>query len=345
MVRPDSIVNELGIARRLIAFRTVSTLNLVNSTFKMTHNKAITATSALPILVDCQPGEKEDGFATWSGLEPQPKPVRRFAEPDAQVQRKERKRDRFEKLGRLIGAMAGKDKVEVEKWKKQLSATIDTEMATKRKYDLDRDYKHYLGYLELRASYGAKPDQESWDYGRRYRREKLLGAYPQRFGIARDLGLEVPLYSPPPVGRKGSKEREERKKYDKQFKMQIREMERKLDEILTGERLAPSLENEINLSHWQLSKLLSEVKFVIWHHKKSFQPALYCGRDLNAAYWAFLFAKNLFSLSSRQALCEFCGRPFVITRTGKTHCSTKCQAAHAVRRMRARHRKQERTRH
>jgi hypothetical protein len=115
---------------------------------------------------------------------------------------------------------------------------------------------------------------------------------PTFSGILRNLGLDVPLYSPPTLGRKGSKEREERKKYDREFNKQFREMERKLDQILIGDRLAPAMENEINLSHWQLSKLLDEARLVLWHCKKKFVPALYCGGNLQVAYWAYVFTNS-----------------------------------------------------
>lgn len=293
--------------------------------------------SALPILVDCAPGEKEDGLATWAGDEPRPSAVRLFSEQDAKVHRNTGKKDRFEKLGRLIGAIVRKDRVEIARWQKELSASIDTEIAGAGKYDPNKEHKHYVGWKRLMANVGVKPDEGRW-YGRRDRRRKLYSfSGPQIFRV---LGLEEPIYSPPPIGRRGSKERERRKTYDKEFRKQFRLQERKLDEILAGDRLPPTLENEINLSHWQLSTLLSEARLVLWHCKKSFQPAVYCGRNLNAAYWAYQFTKSFISLSSKQALCLFCRQPFVVTRTDKSHCSTKCQAANGMRRKRAREKRE-----
>jgi hypothetical protein len=305
----------------------------------MSHNEPITASSALPILIDSQPGEKEDGGATWIGDEPHPRAVRRFNEQDAQIHRKSKKKDRFESVGRLIGAMARKDKGEIAKRQRELSGIIDAENAANRKYDLDWDYKHYRGWVRLRAHYGAKT--EFW-YGRRDRRRKLYGPDARFSIVLRDVGLEVPSYSPP-VGRKGTKGKEEWKNYHKHHNKQFREMERKLDEILAGERLAPSLENAVSLSHWQLSKILAEAKLVLWHYKRSFQPALYCGGDLNVAYWAYVFTKNLLSLSSKEKLCEGCGEPFVVTKSSKTHCTHNCQVAHAMRRSRANKKRLQRT--
>jgi len=311
-------------------------LNSGKLDLKMTHNKAITINSALPILVDCERGEKEDGFATWAGGEPHPTAVRLFRKEDAEKLRKTKHKDRFERLGRLIGAMARKDKVEIEKWQKELNSTIDTESATIGKYDPDKDHKHYVGWKNLMANLGVKPDEERW-YGRRDRRRKLYSFFGP--SIFRVLGLEEPVYSPPPVGRRGSKEREQKKLYDKEFKRKLRAVERKLDEILVGDRLVPTLENEINLSHWQLSSLLSEARFVLWHYKQRFQPALYCGGNLNVAYWAYLFTKSFFLVSSNQALCRFCGKPFV-TRRGSLYCTPKHQVADGMRRMRARNKRE-----
>jgi hypothetical protein len=305
----------------------------------MPHNEPITVSSALSILVDSEPGEKEDGVATWIGGEPHPRAVRRFNAQDAQIHRKSRKKDRFEKVGRLIGAMAGKDKGEIVRWQGELSRIIDAENAANRKYDLDWDYKHYRGWVRLRAHYGAKT--EFW-YGRRDRRRKLYGPDARFSSVLRDLGLEVPSYSPP-VGKKGAKGKEEWNLYNKHFKKQFREMERKLDEILAGDRLAPSLENDVTLSHWQLSKILSEAKLVLWQYKKSFQPALYCGGDLNAAYWAYVFTKRFLSLSSKEKLCVGCGEPFEVTKSSKMHCTQNCQVAHAMRRSRANNKRLQRT--
>jgi hypothetical protein len=304
----------------------------------MSPNKAITVKSALPILVDCAYGEKENGVATWAGNLPRPKAVRLFNQRDAAMHRKTGKKDRLEALAQLIAAMTVDDKEEIVRWQKELDERIDTENAANRKYDLHRNAMHYRGWAALRAYAGVKGDQERWYRRRRDRRRKLYGSDAHFSSALRDLGLEVPLNSPPPLGRKGSKEREERKNYDRQFKKEFREMERKLDEILAGERLAPSLENEITLSHWQLSKLLSEAKLVLWHDKKSFQPALYCGGDLDVAYWAYVFTNGFLSLSSKQALCEGCGIPFLVTISSKTHCNPNCQAAHGMRRKRKRER-------
>jgi hypothetical protein len=306
----------------------------------MSPNETLTVRLALPILVDCAPGEKEKGVATWAGDLPRPSAVRLFNERDAEMHRKSNNKDRFEALGRLIAAIAAEDKEEIARWEKTLGERIDNENAANRKYDLHRDDMHYRGWARLRAYYGVKSDQKIWYPMRRDRRRKLYGPDAHFSAALRDLGLEVPLYSPPPLGRKGSKEREERKNYDRQFKKAFREMERKLDEILAGERLAPSLENEINLSHWQLSKLLSEAKLVLWHHKKSFQPALYCGGNLDVANWAYQFTKSFLSLSSKQAICEGCGTPFLVTISSKTHCTPNCQAAHLMRRKRKREKRE-----
>lgn len=304
----------------------------------MNHNKTITATSALPILVDCELGEKEDGFATWAN-EPYPPPVRVFGQQDADKHRKARGKDRFEQLARLLAAMASKDKVEIAKWQRELCATIDTESTGAGKYDPNKDHKHYVGWKRLMANLGVKPDEGRW-YGRRDRRRKLYSFFGSH--IFRVLGLEELVYSPPPVGRRGSKERERRKVYDKDFKRQLRGLENKLDEILAGDRLPPTLENEINLSHWQLSTLLGEARLVLWQRKKSFQLALYCGGNLNSAYWAYHFTKSFFVVSSKQALCLFCGKPFVVTKQSKKYCTPNHQAAAAMRRMRLARTKQKR---
>jgi hypothetical protein len=217
--------------------------------------------------------------------------------------------------------------------RKELTASIENETGTSDKYDLNKDQRHYVGWKRLARNLGVTPDEEHW-YRRQDRRRKLYSFFGT--GIFRALGLDEPVYSPPAVGRKGSKEREQRKLYDKEYKGKLRALEKKLDEILARDRLVPVLESEINLSHWQLTEPLSETKVVIWHHKKTFQPALYCGGNLNAAYWAYLFTKNYFSVAANQALCRHCGKPFAVTRARKNYCCPQHQAAAGMRRMRAR---------
>src|SRR5579862_7879461 len=113
----------------------------------MPHNKAITV-SALPILVDCEHGEKEDGFATWAGGGPHQRAVRRFGNRDVELYRKTIKRDSFEKVGRLIGAIAGEDKVEISRWHNALIAFSKTESGAIGRFNPAKDYKHYLGWKD-----------------------------------------------------------------------------------------------------------------------------------------------------------------------------------------------------
>ena len=296
-----------------------------------THNQTITPASTLVVLVDCEPEEKGDGVATWAGSTAGAEKVRIFSERDREEMHRKMGKGRFFKLALLISAIQKGDKAKIAECQTELSGIIDSDNASIDIRDLNRDHKQYEEWLRLMAHLGVKPDRTRW-YGRRDRMRKLYNFFGTN--IFRVFGSEQAVYLPPSLGKRGSEERERRKNYHRQFRARLRSQERKLEEILAGERLAPALESEINLSHWQISKLLSRARLVCWHHKKSFQPALYCGQDLRAAYYAYIFTKGFVSVSSNQVLCSFCGKPF-IKMGKKTYCSPAHRAAAAQRRYRA----------
>lgn len=142
------------------------------------------------------------------------------------------------------------------------------------------------------AHLGVKPDLKRW-YGRRDRLRKLYNFFGR--GVFRYFGLEQKVYSPPPVGRRGSKARVERKNYDREFRRWEQSQERKIEEILAGGAV-PAIRGENNLSHRQVSKLLSGARLVCWQHKRRLRPALYCGKDLESAYYAYIYTKDFVSV-------------------------------------------------
>jgi hypothetical protein len=295
------------------------------------HNETITPPSALLVLVDCKPDEKKDGLATWAGSQARPRAVRIFNEQDREKM-KPQMGERLLNLKLLLAATRAGDKAKIAEYQEKLIGIIDSENA---EIDMGApviDQKQSQEWTRLMTELGVNPDP-NWRYGRRDRIRKLYSFLGTRF--FRYFGLKEPKYWPPPVGRRGSRERERRKKYDKAFKRRVRSQERKLEEILAGERLAPVLENEINLSDWQTSRALNGTRLVGWHQEGRFQLALYCGEDLKTAYYAYALTKDFVFVHPTQSLCPFCRKLF--PKEGKKkYCTRAHQIADAERQYRVR---------
>jgi hypothetical protein len=296
----------------------------------MINNETITISSALPVLIDCEPESKEEGLATWAGSVIDGDKVRRFCERDKQQVLAKAGGDRLFLLASLISAVQDGDKRRIEECQKQLSATIDRENETVGPRNVSRDQNQYRQWLRVMEYLGVKPDRGRW-YGKRDRLRKLYNFFGGEF--FRFFGLPKLIYSPPPVGKRGSEQRKQRKEYDRNFKQLVRSQEKQFEEILAGDRLAPSLAKDLNLSSWQISKLLSGVRLVCWYSKRRFRPALYCGSDLNAAYYASIFTQGLVMVGAARTLCLLCGRSF--PKAGKQkYCCRAHQTTDAQRRYR-----------
>lgn len=92
-----------------------------------------------------------------------------------------------------------------------------------------------------------------------------------------------------------------------------------------------------------ISKSLSGVRLVFWRRETNLELALYCGADLDTAFWAYMLTSEVISIASggRGAICPFCGNPFR-SKKNKRYCSREHRAAAAQQRYRARLRKMQR---
>lgn len=272
----------------------------------MPNNETITRHPALPVLINCKPGEKEDGLATWVGSETQRVKVRVYTKGDKDTHRRIGS-GRSGKLLSLIAAMQKGDQSRVAQCQIELCEMIGKQNRSldlrDPKYEaLRTDWQHFMAGVKLDPSYRYTPVDIA----------KKMAFFLGTGAVKAFFGLEPPVYSPRPW-KKGKREKELRREYTRDFKRQVRNYERHLAEILAGERLAPALEDAINVSHWRITKLLGEAKLVCWHQptKGRFQTALYCGNNLEAAFWADFFTKNFSSVSVKEfeSLCPVCFNP------------------------------------
>jgi hypothetical protein len=78
---------------------------------------------------------------------------------------------------------------------------------------------------------------------------------------------------------------------------------------------------------------LSKTRFVVWWHdaSKRFVPGLYCPDIVTALYALAMWSSGT---AGGWAICQKCRRDFARKRTKQLYCSTQCQAAAAMRRLR-----------
>lgn len=104
----------------------------------------------LPVLVDCPPGQKPDGFATWTDPESSRQTkVKIFSYSEAEGYKSKTgmtkaETNRFENLHRLTLAMLANDKKDIARWQDALAEIVSREDNGKNPHDAKLEETFYF---------------------------------------------------------------------------------------------------------------------------------------------------------------------------------------------------------
>ena len=261
----------------------------------MPRNETVTS-SAIPILVDCGPDQKADGVATWAGSGLDAKRVKIFTNSD----RPSEGADLFKTLVELHNAIRKKDRGKAAKARKRLHEIIDKDNRNILLLIPSPEARYFLGQeSELRSLLGDKYESKRFSF----------------------LGLSDPEPEVPTS--------------DWEFPGHTSEQQQLFFQILSGRRLAPSLETDITMLSWRVSKALGDARLVYWHNRRRLQLALYCGDNFSTSYYAHIFT----TMVQRLAVCPCCEMVFEKEYELQDYCSP----AHAAADRQRRHRRKQKS--